>query len=246
MDYLNRIFAWAVALPPVPKLLFVVFIGVVMAGVYGWILYGLYYAPKPTASPPEIPAPPTAAEPPSKITSPSSRREPPSQPRTAPQGPIEWYFSSSDPTIFGWNESSDGAFLVGTFNIRGKNTSGEPITRVDAFVLPQISNSKLQLKYYDPRETELLETKNYFVQPDAEFQLSYKIPSYDKDKSLQGVPVDLFLSRYGGIKFMFNYNDAKSITYEFTYAIVKEYLSRQQEQHDERRKPQPGVRRIDR
>lgn len=119
-----------------------------------------------------------------------------------PEGPIEWFFNG-EPTIFGWNDANDGTFLVGTFNIRGRNVSDEPIGNVKSYVRPQVTTEDITLRFYHPREYDLLDTKNYMIQPDAEFQLSYKIPPYDTDKTPQGVPVDRFLSEYGGIRFVF-------------------------------------------
>jgi len=177
---------------------------------------------------------------------PNAERPPKDQPITSSRSTdaIQWYFQGNN-LIFGWNKASDGTLLVGTFNIRGKNLSGEPLTKIDAYLIPQISTTPLYLKFYDPRQADLIDTKDYFIEPDADFQLSYKLPSYDKEKSLQGTPVDVFLSRYGGIKFVFNHDD-KTITHDFSYSEIKDVLLRKQEQHDQSKKTIPGLKKIPR
>jgi len=158
--------------------------------------------------------------------------------------PIQWLFNDDSSFIFGPNQAKDGTYLVGTFNIRGRNISNEPITKVDAYLIPQILATPLPLKFYDPHEVDLVDTKDAFIEPQAEFQLSYKIPTYDKDQSLQGVPVDLFLSKYGGVKFVFNYNGNTSFNYEFSFSQIRVYLLREKERHDESKKSPPGIKRI--
>jgi hypothetical protein len=160
-----------------------------------------------------------------------------------PQGPIEWYFNDK-PTIFGWNDANDGTFLVGTLNIRGRNISDEPIVNVEAYVRPQVTTKDITLRFYHPREHNLLDTENYMIQPDAEFQLSYKFPPYDTDKTPQGVPIDRFLSEYGGIRFVFVYDDGVNITHDFPYEKIRAYLFEKLDEHTRRRSPPPDIRKI--
>lgn len=167
--------------------------------------------------------------------------KPPTDDRAVDEHPIEWEFGSI-PTIFGWNEADDGTFLVGTFNIRGKNRSTESIINVTASVIPQVTSSPLTLRFYDPRSVDLLETSRYLIQPAADFQLSYKIPTYDDRKSLQGVPVEMFLEKFGALRFIFNYDDGRQFKHDFSFTSIENYLVK--ERRSRMRIPPPGIKEI--
>jgi hypothetical protein len=135
--------------------------------------------------------------------------------------------------------------LVSAVNIRGKNNSREPITNVEAYLVPQIRREPhLELLYADPRHIELLDTKQHFIEPGAEFQLSYRIPPYDRSKTRQGVPVELFLSTYGGLTFVFSAAGDKHFSREFRYVDVEAALLKRQQEYDASTKPPPGIKPI--
>jgi len=98
--------------------------------------------------------------------------------------------------------------------------------------------------FYDAHAPALLETRDHVIPPDAEFQLSYRLPTYDKEKSPQRVPVEEFLANYGGITFVFDYNGNQTFKHEFRYPALRDYLLSRQRDHEQSRKQPPGVRKI--
>lgn len=58
--------------------------------------------------------------------------------------------------IFEWNYTADQRhILVGVFDIEGVNTTGEPISQIEAYVVPKNTQERLPL-YFVGAQTRLL------------------------------------------------------------------------------------------
>ena len=186
-------------------------------------------------SPPNAALSPSVAE---SLPSAVSTRDAP----VASSGPFEWYFGDRA-DIFGWNEGHDGSLLVGAFNVRGKNVSQKPITSVEAHLQPELRTSALSL-FFVERGQYFHDTKALFIEPGAEFQLSYIMQPSNAQNSPQGVSVNEYLSSYGGVRLVMRYGADGTFEHDFGFQEVKETLLRKQRQHDESRKQLPSLKPI--
>jgi hypothetical protein len=185
----------------------------------------------------------------------SEKSPPTSQPQTVtpvpsttlsqnavPKEAIEFNF---DKELFGFNvHTTTGQLLVSVIGMSGKNNSDEPITNINAYVIPQNTKERLPLRFYLPHEPGLVDPqKTYGIPPRAEFDLKYIIPSFDPTNiHKQGIPVDDYLSKYGALKFVFEYDGDKTIVHEVSYADAKAKLDERQRELDRSHMQPPQIR----
>lgn len=170
---------------------------------------------------------------------PQPSQKPPVQAESEPM-PVEWLVGEGA-DIFGWNEGADGTFLVGTFNFRGRNLSGVPLVNVEAVVQPELAKNALPLFFVD-RGQYIYDTKSVFVEPGAEFQLSYIIPPENPQNLPQGVTVETYLRKFGGVELRMRYGNQQTTRKAFSYAQVRDAITARKLIHDQARRPVPGLR----
>ncbi len=227
----------------------VLLIGMIVCGLGFLVFATLYFvANKPKTKTPiaEVPAveiPRAVLAPSHPAAAPSRSAQPPSEAPIPPppqDAPLKWNFNDIE-QIFGFNEAHDGSLLVGVFRILGYNQSPEPITNVNAYVIPQITEKRLQLRF-NTRDG-LLDTKDTHIPagPGTEVPLVYFLPPSD-NRHQQGLFVTEYLDKYGGFEFVFEWAGGK-FSHKISYNQVKEMLTQRQAQWDAQRKRLPEIRR---
>jgi hypothetical protein len=161
--------------------------------------------------------------------------------------PIEWRDLNDVDNIFGFNDSwNDTALLISVFRFIGINRTNEPITKVSAWIVTQLTKSAIILgfvNYKVPNKDHILPTGELFVEPGAEFSIAYIIPPTDP-RNTQGVTLDGYFARYGGFTLFVEYefNGQQQFTYEFPYKTINAMLEDKQRKWIEQHKKPPGVR----
>ena len=127
---------------------------------------------------------------------PAPRTKSPS--KEASQSDVVWLFDQQEgPSLFAL--SDQGASVTG-FLISGENTSGQPLTNVEAVLIPDKNtrNIELALGLTNHSPDEPLRT----IPPGAQFGLAYTLSNY-----LTG-SADTFVEKCGGVIFTFHYTRA--------------------------------------
>ena len=116
------------------------------------------------------------------------------------ESPIVWFHDGTERSIFMVRKFSGTTWIEG-ISIRGENTSDQPLTAVQATL---ISDTGEELELAVSTESQQMRADAQDVPSKSEFTLEY---GFHPDASGQqaGMPVEEFLSKYGGMIFKFRY-----------------------------------------
>jgi hypothetical protein len=148
--------------------------------------------------------------------------------------PIEWRFDKPVTILFYSRKQGEGVWIE-ALQVFGTNKTDRPFKRVRATIVPDMTERKLEMRV-NPHGTFLAPSESAtLIPPRADFDLMLTIPAKSGDR--QGLPAEQFIAEYGGLKFIFEYDDGQSFTTEFPLTYLEDQISFVEEKTKEQRRP---------
>ena len=119
--------------------------------------------------------------------------------------------------------------------IHGTNKTDKPLKNVRALIVPDMMDQRMEMRV-NPHGTILApEDSAKLIPPRASFDLTVAIPS--RSDRPQGLPAEQFLADYGGLRFIFEYDNGASFGQELSLSYMEDQIAFIEERNKELRLP---------
>jgi hypothetical protein len=156
-----------------------------------------------------------------------------------PSGPVAWRFEEAGYALqLEWQLEKPGVplkFFVPGFVFLGRNISGRPLYRPDAFVT--VEHNKKVVPLYIVADGQWIEfSAAKEIPADAEFQIGCQMRGDTLHCAdwTERMPPEQFLRDIGGFKLTFSYDGAPSLYYRFTTEELRKQFEQQKQEEEAR------------